>query len=500
MAVEDTDVNGDPDDKQRTFEQLFKKPTIEAMLELSWQDFQAFVAYVFTYAGFTVDEVSTQFFPHGPGVDFNLFHGSVKGRPAARLEVRKYAPAHPLSFSDVAAFLGVLELNQGVPGYLVTTSSFGGPAREAARQANGRVRLVDGKTLIRYITYVNGSRVEGQYGSVAVSPAQPIAPTLLERATQAAQSTARPPRHTRILVVSNIKGGVAKTTSALNIGFALSDLKHQRVLMIDLDGQGSLTHSLPRPPLAPPEPQRGRRARAAVPAEPPPPDTRFLSDYFRGHHSLAGVIRPTRFEGLWIAPAHSDLYRIQFAGADRTQAELNFFEDLRSLKMHGENGEPLPPFDWIVIDTPAGNSYYGRAALAAADYIVMPALAEAYASNGIDETLDLVATMSALTQDADTWRSRMLGCFVTRWRSGANASEALLKLQNALEVSLALHLFRERIPLDDRVETAHRGTIGGGGRNIFRLSPQMGQAAQAYDRFVEEMLQHVYAREAAPQH
>lgn len=500
MAAENSDTNSDPSDKHHTFEQLFKKPTIEAMLALSWQDFQAFVGYVFNYAGFTVEPVSTQFFPFGPGVDFNLYNGPIRGRPVARVEVRKYAPQNLLHFPDVAQFLGVLDLAQGIPGYLVTTSGFGAPAREAARQSNGRVRLVDGKTFLRYIAYVDGSRVEGQYGSVAAAPTQPITPFWLEKADAIVQATLRPPRHTRILSISNTKGGVAKTTTALNVGFALADLQQQRVLMIDLDGQGSLTNSLPPPKPEAADPHgkkaKGGKGVAQQPPEILPTDTRFITDYFLGKFTLREVIRPTRFERLWLAPAHPDLYRIQFSGADRTQAELKFVEDLRTLEMRDEHGQLLPPFDWIVVDTPAGNTYYGRATAAAADYIVIPAYAEAFANNGAKHTVELIKTMNALMRDTSEWSQRVLGCLVTRWKQGANAENAVVTLRVRLQQE-GIRMFRQAIPLDDKVETAHRGAIAGAPRSIFRLTPQMGQAAQAYDKFVEEMIQHANDREAA---
>lgn len=481
------------EEKVSRFEQLFARPSITGMLELSWQDFQDFVAYVFTWAGYTVEHVADQHFPLGPGVDLNLYTGQVKGKPTARVEVRRYAPSNKLGFADIAAFLGVLDLAQGVPGYLVTTSDFGDAAYQAARQANGRVRLINGRRLLRYITYVGGSRLSGQYAGAMLAPAIPLSPDWLQIGEEVASSTQRPPRHTRILAVSNPKGGVAKTTTALNIGFALADQHKQRVLLIDMDGQGSLTRSLPQP--LPPD-----MPKSASKSAPPPPDVAFLTDYFRGGAPLGGIlVRPTRFPNLFLIPANRDLYQLQFAGTSQARAELQFVQDVRTLRPPSEvmPGQTAAQFDWVIIDTPASASFYGRAALAAADYILMPALAETYALNGIDEQFATSATVSALMRDIDCWKQSILGCLVTRWKPGKNADSALGTLRLALD-SVYIHLFRTPIPVDDRIETAHQGTSGGGLRSIFRLTSQMGPAAKAYDEFVKEMLDHVSKREAQP--
>jgi len=55
------------------------------------------------------------------------------------------------------AFIGKLQVAQAVPGFMVTTSDFNAPAREAAKRANGLVHLVNGTSLLRYIFYIGGS-------------------------------------------------------------------------------------------------------------------------------------------------------------------------------------------------------------------------------------------------------------------------------------------------------------------------------------------------------
>lgn len=451
------------------FEDLFANPTIERMLALTPSQFEHFVAHVFTCAGYTVEVVAQNHFPNGPGVDLNLYAGKVNGKPLARVEVKRYAVEHKLYYDDVKDFVGALVIAGGIPGYFVTTSSFQSYAQTAAEAAKAMVRLIDGKRLLRYITYVGGSRLAGNYAGDSVAPVKPTSPAWLERADDVMQTTTRPPRHVRVLAITNTKGGVAKTTTALNVAFALADLHKQRVLVVDMDGQGSLSASVPPP----------------APADGP-----TLAEYFRGKATLTATIRETRFTNLFAAPAHSDLYRLQFAGEDRARFELQFAQDVRTLQL--ASGEQ---FDWIVIDTPASDSFFGRTALAAADYVLMPALAETYALYGLQQTLSIARTMSALTAEVDAWRCKLLGCVITRWKANRNTEENLASLRTALDAQ-GIRVYRQAVPVDDRIETGNRATLQGGRRSIFRLNAQMGPAARAYDAVVEEMLADVRRREA----
>ncbi len=481
MAASNVDTT-----KMALFEHLFARPSVQAMLDLSWQDFEQFVAHVFTCAGYTVEHVGQKQFPNGPGVDLNLYTGANQNKPAVRVEVRRYSPTNLLTFHDVTDFLGVLTVAGGVPGYLVTTSDFNDNARQAATNVGDKVRLIDGSMLVRYITYVGGSRLSGTFEGVSLAPTQPTSPAWLFKGSDLAKDTSRPPRHTRTLAVANTKGGVAKTTTALNIGFALADQPYnQRVLLMDLDGQASLTQSLPQP--LPPG-----LSRAEARTAPPPPDTAVLTDYLRSGTPLSALARDTRFKNLSLVPAQRDLYRLQFSGAERAKAELRFAHDVRQLMPAAQSGDSAPPepYDWVVLDTPAGDTFYARAALAAADYILIPAFAETFAVQGVQELPIMAATMGALTDAVDEARRRILGCLITRWKPGRTADAALATLRVFL-TNEHIKIYNMAIPADDRVETAHQGTGGGGLRSIFRLTASMGPAASKYDEFVKAMVNDV---------
>ena len=61
-------------------------------------------------------------------------------------------------------------------------------------------------------------------------------------------------------------------------------------------------------------------------------------------------------------------------------------------------------------------------------------------------------------------------------------------------------MFAQRIPFDDKVGQGYLNLLAGGWRNIFHLGNQPGPAAQAYDQFVKEMLEHVNRIEAQDLH
>lgn len=458
------------------FEAIFREPTIDRMLALSPTDFEYFVGYVFTCAGYVVEYVASHHFPHGPGFDLNLYVGRRTGRPVARVEVRRYHRGNLLDLGAVMEFVGKLQVGGGIPGFIVTTSDFNGPARAAVADGRARTFLVNGRRLLRYITYIGGSRVTGatsDYAGTPMTTFEPIDPSMLGAGEEISTQIALQPARARALAVANNKGGVAKTTTVLNLGFALAEQHHQRVLLVDLDGQASLTRSLPRP-----LPQGSSTEAAAL------PDVWHVAHYFRGQAQLADLVRPTRFPTLSLIPAHAELTRLDVGGAARPRAELQFIRDLHQLAM-GPDGQTA--YDWILLDTPPAQSFFTRLALGAADSILLPAFAETYAVQGLTQVLTTTRTMHVLTGELEDWRKRIVGCLVTRWKSSKTADISRATLQTHLGAE-GLQTFGFAVPLDEKIEQAHLGTSTGTVKHIFKLARNPGPAAQAYDRLAKELL------------
>ena len=381
------------------FEELFRNPTLDKLTNLSWTQFESFIQYVFTCAGYFVEKVSHKHQQHY--VDLLLRKTSPRGAVVARVEVRKYNTALIIR-GAVLKFLGALQLEGPARGFLVTTSDFTRPAYVAAQASHGKASLINGERLLRYIAYIGGSRENGQFAGGKTSPAEPTSPICILKADELFGQL-QLHAHPRILTLANNKGGVAKTTTTLNVGFALASpgFQSQKVLLIDMDGQANLTSSLPAPGVNEDDPVRH--------------DTTTIADYFCGQSSLAQLVRPTRFSNLFIVPGTPLLHHLDSGGYARPDAELQFATDLRTLTVPHPN-KSLQPFDWIIIDTPPAQGYFTRSALAAADYIVIPAFAESYAIDGIGTVRKSIQTMRALVGTATSWPKSVLGCVITRWK------------------------------------------------------------------------------------
>ena len=366
---------------------------------------------------------------------------------------------------------------------MVTTSRFAAPAQHAAEATNGHVTLLDGGRLLRYIAYVGGSRLNGRFaGDPVASP--PIDPKCLLSADAVQARTRRPPRTTRVLALANNRGGIGKTTTAVHVGFLLAEKYGKRVLLVDMDSQQSLSQAVPAP---------------GPKSTPPPRDTEHLTEYFTGQQPLGKLIRPTRFDNLFITPGHPKMSLLDTGGGARPLAELQFVDDVRMVRPFNEAGAELDPFDWVILDTPPAQTYFTRAPLATADYVVVPANAESFAVSGLRRLFDTARTIGALMGSVDGWKERMLGCLITRWKPSKEATAAAADLEVGLAVE-GSQVFAQRIPFDDKVGQGYLNLLAGGWRNIFHLGNQPGPAAQAYDQFVKEMLEHVNRIEAQDLH
>jgi chromosome partitioning protein len=283
--------------------------------------------------------------------------------------------------------------------------------------------------------------------------------------------------------VANNKGGVAKTTTALNIAFDLArthtegrgrartEVPGHHILLIDTDGQTSLTTTLPEPEMQP--------GPAVV-------DETHLGTYFGGQCTLRLAIRETRFDNVSLIPAHPDLLHLTEAGAARARAELAFIDDVLAIaEARDENGQLL--YDWIIIDTAPAQALFTRAALGAADYVLAPVKVEQFAVLGVNRMRATLKTMHALTGNVDTWPRQLMGYVITCWRASEQANDALAKI--ALEFSKAnIPSFPVAIPIDSNIDRAHEETISGGLADLFHFGTSPTTAARAYNKLTQEVV------------
>ena len=162
-----------------------------------------------------------------------------------------------------------------------------------------------------------------------------------------------------VIAIANQKGGVGKTTTAINLGTALAQAGH-RCLILDLDPQGNASTGL------------GSQSE----------DRAFSTyDAMRGDMDLAQITMETGVPGLSLAPASVDL-----SGLDVELAEST--ERLHRLKalLQAER----PRFDFIVIDCPPSLNVLTVNAMVAADDVIVPLQCEFFALEGLSQLLDTV--------------------------------------------------------------------------------------------------------------
>ena len=230
----------------------------------------------------------------------------------------------------------------------------------------------------------------------------------------------------RTIAICNLKGGVAKTTTVVNLAAILARDFGKRVLVIDADSQGNATSFL-----------GGDREAAGMAA--------LLRGEVSGENPVA--LQETNVEGVRLIPGSPELMDLDLTKAGNGSANVYCLLSLRALLEKAPqpgDGSPIlfgEPFDCCLIDCPPAFNAASSAALVAADEVLIPVKLDAFALEGMANLMQQIANMRRINP-----RLRVLGLLPVMWYG----SEAITRAEQALRES-GLPLL-PRIRRSDRVD------------------------------------------------
>ncbi|HTV28429.1 MAG TPA: ParA family protein [Xanthobacteraceae bacterium] len=185
-------------------------------------------------------------------------------------------------------------------------------------------------------------------------------------AAPAPEPLAESPRPPRIIAVANQKGGVGKTTTAINLGTALAAINEQ-VLIVDLDPQGNASTGLGI--------DRAHRDHSTY-------------DVLTGAATLLDSTTKTVVPRLKVVPSTMDLSGLELELSQAPDRALRLRNALASLNTAAPSGEPK--FTYVLVDCPPSLNLLTVNAMAAAHAVLVPLQCEFFALEGLSQLLKTV--------------------------------------------------------------------------------------------------------------
>lgn len=250
----------------------------------------------------------------------------------------------------------------------------------------------------------------------------------------------------RTFAILNNKGGVGKTTTAINLAVCLATTHQQRVLLVDADGQRNATRALLRP---------GKYDGLAAIL------TGFATCYDE-------VIEPTDIENLDMIPASSELWSIDLHSRNGGGAVYcTALRDVRDAIIEDDS------YDVMVIDCPPHFSASCIAAILASNSIIIPVLPDAYSAEGMDDLVEQIDNVREISPEI-----RVAGCLINQWHKADVVLDATEYFREAAPVPVYETVIR-------RTDKVTESTWATG--SVLIWSPQS-SAAKDYRTWVKELV------------
>ena len=248
-----------------------------------------------------------------------------------------------------------------------------------------------------------------------------------------------------LIAVTNFKGGVGKTVTAVNVAAILATEYGQRVLLIDADPQANATQSL----LPPGEYDTLARLLA-------------MPDAYYG-----ALLYHSSIRGLDVLPADDELRNLDVDLLQGERPNLRAIRDLRDAVAEAD------AYDCIVIDCPPALSPACAAAIAASTDVVIPIKVDAYSVRGMNELTAQIDRLRSIYPDV-----HVAGCLPTMWYR----SDTVEQGERLLREQAPVHVFASHIRRSPKVDESTWT-----GEPVVSWSPRSA-AAQDYRAFVTEFL------------
>jgi chromosome partitioning protein len=257
----------------------------------------------------------------------------------------------------------------------------------------------------------------------------------------------------RVFAIANQKGGVGKTTTAINLAASLA-ANDIRILVIDSDPQGNCTSGL------------------GVAKDPDKPS---LYHVLLGDTPIRDAVRSTDFEGLQIITADKNLVGSNLEMVDIPEREFLLRQRIATVR---------DEYEFIIIDCPPALDLLTLNALLAADSVLVPIQCEFFALEGISELMDTIERI----QESFHHPLEIEGILLTMFDDRTNLTR---QVANDLRDFFKDQVFQTVIPRSVRLAEAPSF-----GKPILTYDPRS-RGAESYIKLAKEILDHAKTRQPA---